>query len=110
MLRIATDGGLFIKRLGELESPIPQSPVTLGFKGDSVFATQQHLANCLRTGQLAESEGREYLKTMTLVEESYRIAKNAGAQPFQFASNFDFTEWARGDTAGSFPAFWDRSL
>jgi predicted dehydrogenase len=50
------------------------TPTTLGYKGDSVFATQQHLIECLRSGLPAESEGRTYLRTATLVEDAYRIA------------------------------------
>ena len=47
---------------------------TLGYKGDSVLAMQQHLLDCLRTGQPAESEGRAYLATVKLVEDCYRLA------------------------------------
>jgi D-apiose dehydrogenase len=53
------------------------TPSTLGYKGDSVFATQQHFIECLRTGHTAESEGRAYLTTATLVENAYGMAASA---------------------------------
>ncbi len=45
-----------------------------GYKGDSVRATNEHLADCLRTGRPCETEGRDYLKTVALVEACYRAA------------------------------------
>lgn len=50
------------------------TPTTLGYKGDSVFATQQHFIECLRNDQPAESEGRTYLTTARLVETAYQLA------------------------------------
>jgi hypothetical protein len=44
------------------------------YKGDSVLATQQHLLESIRTGRPSESDGREYLKTVALVEDCYRRA------------------------------------
>lgn len=43
-----------------------------GYKGDSVFATQAHLIECVRSGRPSESDGRDYLKTVALVEACYR--------------------------------------
>jgi hypothetical protein len=74
-LHIAPDGHLFLTRNGAPEIRLPIAPNTDGYKGDSVFATQQHLLDCLRNGQLAESEGRAYLATVALVEDCYRIAR-----------------------------------
>lgn len=66
-LRITADG--FI----ELNDQCTDfTPSQLGYKGDSVFATQQHFIECLRSGQRAESEGRDYLRTAQLVEDAYR--------------------------------------
>ena len=50
------------------------APPTPGYKGDSVFATQQHFLDCLCTGLPSESDGRDYLKTVVLVEDCYRLA------------------------------------
>jgi predicted dehydrogenase len=73
-LRISPDGHLWLTRRGETEQAHEFTPPVVGYKGDSVFATQQHLLDCLRTGQPGESEGREYLKTAALVEDCYRLA------------------------------------
>ncbi len=73
-LRIAADGHLFLAQRGGAEEKLPLTPITTGYKGDSVLATQQHLLDCLRTGHPCESEGRQYLATVAVVEECYRFA------------------------------------
>lgn len=73
-LRLAEDGCLFLRLGGNAEIRLAFIPPVTGYKGDGVFATQQHLANCLRTGSLAESEGRSYLRTAQLVEAAYALA------------------------------------
>jgi D-apiose dehydrogenase len=75
-LRIAPDGHLWLAANGQPEQPINFEPPAAGYKGDSVFATQQHLVHCLRTGERAESEGRDYLRTMAYVEDCYRLSEN----------------------------------
>jgi D-apiose dehydrogenase len=73
-LRVSPDGYLWLTRAGEAERRLPFDPPTAGYKGDSVFATQAHLIECLRTGRPSESDGRDYLKTVALVEACYRSA------------------------------------
>jgi predicted dehydrogenase len=73
-LRVSPDGCLWLTPRGEAERPLPFAPPTTGYKGDSVFATQAHLIDCLRTGRPSESDGRDYLKTVALVEACYRSA------------------------------------
>jgi D-apiose dehydrogenase len=70
-LRISPEGEIYL-----LDQRLDFTPTMLGYKGDSVLATQEHLINCLRTGQPAESEGRMYLRTASLVEDAYRIANS----------------------------------
>ena len=70
-LRVAPDGKVFVTRAGAEERLAFRAPET-GYKGDSVLATQSHLLECLRTGSRSESDGREYLKTVALVEACYR--------------------------------------
>ena len=41
------------------------------FTAHPVLDTQQHLTDCLRSGQQAESEGRAYLQHIQLVEDAY---------------------------------------
>jgi predicted dehydrogenase len=50
-----------------------------GYKGDSVRATQEHLLECLRSGQSSESDGRDYLKTVEAVFACYRSAETGQA-------------------------------
>lgn len=81
-LRIAGDGRMFPG--GPAAAPAAQerlsfTPPTTGYKGDSVLATQEHLLDCLRTGRPCESEGREYLKTVALVEDCYRLARESAS-------------------------------
>ncbi len=73
-LRIAPDGSLFLDG-----KPLPFDPPTNGYKGDSVRATQEHLATCLRSGEPAESEGRAYLRNVKLVEACYAADSHSGA-------------------------------
>lgn len=68
-LRITGEGRLFLNN-----QPQPFQSATQGYKGDSVLATQQHLLGCLSTGTPCESEGREYLKTVILVENCYDLS------------------------------------
>ncbi len=74
MIRLSPDCRLWITDYGEPEReheyPIP----TTGYKGDSVFALQQHFVRCLATGERCESEGRDYLRTIDAVMECYRSA------------------------------------
>jgi predicted dehydrogenase len=49
--------------------------VTMGYRGDSVRATQAHFISCLKDGSEFESGGREYLRTFAAVEAAYRSVK-----------------------------------
>jgi predicted dehydrogenase len=83
-LRIAADGQMYLLPGGAASQPPSEpstelggreaAPPTTGYKGDSVFAVQQHFLDCLRTGRPSESDGRDYLKTVALVEDCYRLA------------------------------------
>ena len=47
-------------------------PTGEGYRGDSVYATQRHFVECLRTGAPSESAAAEYLHTYGAVEAAYR--------------------------------------
>jgi len=47
-----------------------------GFSGDCCFATQRHMVDCLLKGTPCETEGREYLKNMTVQEAFYESHRN----------------------------------
>jgi predicted dehydrogenase len=73
--RVSPDGRLWLTSHPGEEREHRFPTTDLGYKGDSVRAVQEHFLNCLRTGNAAESEGREYLKTVALVEACYRSAE-----------------------------------
>jgi predicted dehydrogenase len=73
MLRVSPHGELFLTRAGQSEERLPYTPPNRGYKGDSVFATQAHVIEGLRTGAATESEGRDYLRTVALVEACYGV-------------------------------------
>jgi predicted dehydrogenase len=76
VLRMDTQGNLFLTHYGHPEKPHHFDKPDTGYKGDSVLATQQHAIECLRTGRAAESEGRAYLKTVEAVEACYQSAES----------------------------------
>ncbi|MCI0535890.1 MAG: Gfo/Idh/MocA family oxidoreductase [Verrucomicrobiales bacterium] len=75
-LKISGDGRLWISESGGPERPVPFAPPAIGYKGDSVYATQTHLLECLQTARVSESDGRDYLRTIELVEACYRSVQN----------------------------------
>jgi predicted dehydrogenase len=79
MARVAHDGSIWFTEYGTGERRLPFEPPRCGYKGDSVSALQQHLADCLRSGQPAESEGRAYLRTVEAVFACYESAETEKA-------------------------------
>ena len=75
-LRLEADGSLHLKFLGEPVQRLDFDPPRCGFAGDSVFATFRHFIDCLRSGAPFETSGEEYLKTLALVEASYRAQES----------------------------------
>ena len=76
-LRMSSDGQLWLARHGDAEQRVAFDPPTSGYKGDCVLATQAHLLECLFTGRAGENEGRDYLKTVELVEACYASARKS---------------------------------
>jgi D-apiose dehydrogenase len=68
-------GSIRINKWGEIwsgEEKIWTDDHGLGYRGDSVYATQAHFIDCLKSGQPFESAAREYLeKTFAVVEAAY---------------------------------------
>lgn len=77
MVRMTPDGRLFVTEHGGSERPHEFPATDAGYKGDSVRAMNEHAVDCLRSGRPAESEGREYLKTVAAVFACYRSAEKA---------------------------------
>ncbi len=72
-------GRLALQQHGEQPQAHGYAIPETGYKGDSVFAFQQHAAACLRAGAPCESEGQTYLRTVRLVEACYESAASRRA-------------------------------
>jgi predicted dehydrogenase len=81
-LRMTTDGQLWFTEFGQPEVRLAFDPPTNGYKGDSVFATQKHLLECLRSGGPSESDGRDYLRTVAAVWACYQSAETGQSVRF----------------------------
>lgn len=79
-IRVTPAGEMFLTEYGTAERsfalPENHPKFAQGYKGDSVFAAQQHYVSCLRTGTPCESEGDEYLKTVATVDACYESARS----------------------------------
>jgi predicted dehydrogenase len=71
-VRVDPQGRLWVAGPERTAAPHDYPIPAAGYRGDSVKATQEHLAECLRAGKPCESEGREYLKTVKAVFACYR--------------------------------------
>jgi D-apiose dehydrogenase len=81
-LELDLKGNLTLKLLGQPARVLAYSHSRAGFAGDCVFALQRHFVDCLQSGREFESTGKDYLKTVALVEACYRSnAANAVVQP-----------------------------
>lgn len=74
-IRLAPDGSLQLQQLGKRPIPIGYHYENRGFSADCVFATQRHFVDCLKTGMPFETSGKEYLKSLSVVEAIYDSAK-----------------------------------
>ncbi len=69
-----TEGVLRVLANGEVyagASLLTKHATDVGYKGDSVRATQQHFIDCLRTGAKFETGVREYFGSFAAVEAAY---------------------------------------
>ncbi|MCI0421559.1 MAG: Gfo/Idh/MocA family oxidoreductase [Acidobacteria bacterium] len=74
-IRMTPRGDLWVTEYGKPER-LQEFPRTdQGYKGDSVKAVQEHFVSCLQTGQMSETEGVEYLKTVAAVFACYQSAE-----------------------------------
>jgi len=73
-------GAIHLSPLGEIWSghqKIWSAKFSVGYRGDSVYATLAHFMGCLDSGQPFETEAREYLeKTFAVVEAAYLSAES----------------------------------
>ncbi|MBL8218366.1 MAG: Gfo/Idh/MocA family oxidoreductase [Bryobacterales bacterium] len=70
-----TEGTLRVLANGEVYSGatlLTRHAADMGYKGDSVLATQRHFMDCLRSGASFETGVREYLGSFAAVEAAYQ--------------------------------------
>jgi len=73
-IRVYPDGRLTVQRLGEAEQVVDYKPSRHGFAGDCCYAAQRHFVEGLLTGRPFETDGWDYLKTLTVQEAVYQSA------------------------------------
>jgi D-apiose dehydrogenase len=71
-LRLYPDGRITCQRLGESERAIDYVHQNIGFGGDCCYLTQRHFIDRLESGQPFETNGDEYLRTLSVQEAVYR--------------------------------------
>ena len=71
VLRLDGNGRLFSRALGEVESEHKYSWNDQGFAGDSVYACQSHLVECVEAGKSSPISAREYLRNLEIEEAIY---------------------------------------
>ena len=78
-LTMDTTSNLRIKLLGEPAYDLDYERANINFAGDCVYATQRHFVDCMLSGTDFETNGRDYLKTLAVVEAVYE--SSATRQP-----------------------------
>lgn len=79
-IRLACDGQLTLQPLGQPIRKLDYAFQRRGFAGDCVLATQQHFVDCLRADREFETSGRQYLKSLAVVEAIYESAETCTLQ------------------------------
>ncbi len=71
------DGKVWTRRFDSQDNPVEfKYPLTIdGYRGESVFAAQRHMIDCLINSAPCESEATQYIKSVRLMEACYRSAK-----------------------------------
>ena len=70
-LVMEADSSMRIKPLGQAARPVEYSRENRNFAGDCVYSVQRHFVDCLRSGDVFESNGQDYLKTLAVVDAVY---------------------------------------
>jgi predicted dehydrogenase len=73
-LTLDTDGNLRLKPLGGAGRWVEYEREQVNFAGDCVYFLQRHFVERLRDGGEFESNGRDYLRTVEVVEAAYQSA------------------------------------
>ena len=71
VLRLDGNGRLFSRARGEVEREHEYGWSDEGFAGDSVYACQSHLVECVEVGKASPISAREYLRNLEIEEAIY---------------------------------------
>jgi predicted dehydrogenase len=74
-LTMDTESTIRVKALGQPGADHHYEREPKNFAGDCVYFLQRHFVECLGTGQRFEAEGRDYLRTVRVVEAAYESAR-----------------------------------
>lgn len=73
-IKLYEDGKITIKNLGEAERAHPYHFEKISFAGDCVYTTQKHFIDCLVSGNVFETNTRDYLNNLKVQEAIYKSA------------------------------------
>lgn len=74
-LTMDTESNLRIKPLGQPAADVAYARENRNFAGDCVYALQRHFVECRERGAPFESNGRDYLETLEVVDAAYDSAE-----------------------------------
>jgi D-apiose dehydrogenase len=74
-LTLDTEATIRVKALGEPGRDVPYARENKNFAGDCVYFLQRHFVDCMRSGREFESNGRDYLETIRVVDAAYESAR-----------------------------------
>jgi D-apiose dehydrogenase len=74
-IRLYSDGRITVQKLGKAEKEHPYKMQPVNFAGDCVYTTQRHFVDCLLSGEVFETNGTDYLKSLAVQEAVYKSAK-----------------------------------
>ena len=74
-IRLYLNGRLTVQKLGGAEENVSYRHERRGFAGDCCYFTQRHFIDRLLDGGRFETDGKEYLKTLTVQEAVYQSAE-----------------------------------
>jgi predicted dehydrogenase len=84
-LRLYLDGRITVQKLGQPETEHPYHHERRNFSGDCVYTTQRHFVDCMLASSPFETNGNDYLKTLTVQEAAYH--SSAAKQVIQIPSS-----------------------
>ncbi len=76
-LTMDTEANLRLKVLGQAARSIEYPWENKNFAGDCVYALQRHFVDCMLSGKDFESNGKDYLETVKVMEAAYASAINS---------------------------------